>query len=397
MKNFFWSLFFCSSIFCMELPVQDQQTIIVDQEPHGQVIALLIDYLVKEENYEEASEIIIAHEHEFLSWLHFAIKDNKINLVKLFINSIKNIDAPDRSGRNIVHAVVRYGTWHMFELLIASGVDLATIGSAGFNPLQETILGFQEQRDDYDRRKIIEFYLSCPSRIASEISKPKYIDLINRPNKEGVVPLISALITGNFKLAATLVKCGANLDYKDGDGKNLIGQLMEQWIRELGDFKQTEMAVQDRQSLFNKYVQALQFLISFRVPVNAIDENSYTPFLYVIQYSYYPELIAILRYYGASLKILGPGRRTAIDLITERFTFCGPYKPEVYEQLGNQYSKLRKYLDEPFDRESEHFAEFNELMTHYETTQVEAFKKTNGNAKNIFRLMQKMQHGALKR
>lgn len=400
MKNIFWGLFFCSSISCMELPVQDQQTIRVDQQPHGQVIALLLDYLLVEERYEEACEVITAHEPEYLSWLHFAIKDNKINLVKFFINCIKNIDAPDRTGKNIVHVVVRYGTWQMFELLMAAGADLGTYANSDFNPLQEAILGFQEQQHDYDRRKIIEFYLSCPSKSSSDTDKPgkpKYIDLINRPNKEGEVPLISALTSGNFKLAATLVRCGANLEYKDVEGKNLIGQLMEQWIDELGDFKQTEMAVQDRKNLFNKYAQALQFLISFKVSVNAIDENTYTPLLYVIKNGYYPELIGILRHYGASLKILGPGRRTAIDIITERFTFCGPYKPELYEQLGNQYSKLRKYLDEPFNTESVDLAEFNELMTQYETTQVEGFKKTNGNVKNLYRLMQKMQTGASKR
>ncbi len=93
---------------------------------------------------------------EGMTYIHYAIKHNKYEIVKIFIkhmkdNKINTIKFYDNSGCNLIHCVIMYGTHDMFVLF-----------NDNFNiPLSDISWSFKFNNEDMKKYKTYSKYICC--------------------------------------------------------------------------------------------------------------------------------------------------------------------------------------------------------------------------------------------
>lgn len=250
--------------------------------------------------------------------LHLALKNRRINTVKMLLKHGVNPMIKTRDGESVLHLAVIYlrNNFNIINYLIKiKRVDINEIDNEGNTPLiiafemynleaAEILLdnGADPNIKNNDGKSALHFVMKY-SFLPNIYLLHHLLNAganVNEIDNEGNSPLIVALSNTNFKFAKILFDHGANPTIKNKNGKSAL-----------------HFAV--KYALFDLDVQLLVELIKAGANVNDIDNEGNTPLIKVLQ-SYNSvstfNIVTILLENGANLNIKNKKGQTAITLDT---------------------------------------------------------------------------------
>lgn len=331
--------------------------------------------LVKNEFFYEARSFYLASNDilkEGKTVLMAVAERNYFNLLKFLIEFCQaDVRKLDVNGRSVIHYAARSGSLKMIDYFNSLEIDLLCTSSE-YNPLQETISAINSGSNSKEidkKKKLVLYFID------------KFPDLINRPDKNGIMPLTTAAATGDVQLCKELVLAGANVKYIDKKGRNLIHQLITQWIKKL-NFGSLDKQYEKRRKNFFIFSEGLSFFVANGVDINHRDIYEITPLLLAGQYTFYPEIFVALWHFGALLQ--DTENEKVSSIISKRLSaYDGPYTIEYYEYKNKLLNQISNFLNDPI-LALENNSEISIFLKDYKSFKFNKVKKESSEFVKLF-------------
>ncbi|MCX8065158.1 MAG: ankyrin repeat domain-containing protein [Candidatus Hydrogenedentes bacterium] len=256
--------------------------------------------------------------------LHIAVRNNREDIVKYFVDNGADINAKDSSGASPLSIALEVDNLALAKYIVEKGGDVNVelndgrklphlAGSSKSPEAMKWLISLGLDINVKDKYENLPIHYTC---ISGELNTLMFLiqkgQAINEKNKKGYTPLHVACERGQLILAKALIDAGADLSLLTSDGKSALHLCAEKG-----------------------YWGPAQILILKGVNVDIRDESGYTP-LHLSAMNGEDRFVQLISARGADICAKTNSGKTPLDLVIDSIS-----KFELPE--GPTYAQIRKY------------------------------------------------------
>lgn len=269
----------------------------------------IVNYMMNTIPDDTKKDLLAYKDSNGRSCLHYAAQNNRLDLLNLVssVYPLEHIDDLDNESMSALLLAIRHKHLHMIEKLVQMGSNCWPTSSE--SSLQYLPINFACEYGDYE---ILEYLLSY--------SKPT-VQLVNQQDVKGLHPLHVTARSGHSQFIKLLTQYGADVNMVD----------------DLFNWPPIFYAV------LEGHVKTTQELVSLGANLDFVDGNGYNVLYYCMIEGHIDVLNVLLKYDKAILK--SPQREESLAQIEEAdegMHVINEGNKEVTEQKPNQYKPMEE-------------------------------------------------------
>ena len=182
---------------------------------------------------EQNREIVFARDPDGNTPLHWAIRENQIDLAEFWIKSGANLSATNLAGQTPLHLAAVGGLAELTQHLLDAGAPTGVRDTNGWTPFKAATEAKQSATirlllpkaagaNASKRGPTLMIHKAAAAGNLAVLSAETTPENVNARNELGLTPLHVAIQNGRFAAAAFLIDHAADVDARDPDGNTAI-------------------------------------------------------------------------------------------------------------------------------------------------------------------------------